>query len=149
VSESSARLHELLGLNRDLPIVEQRKEIIRDLLLFEYGGATFALAAQQVEEVIAWRPPLPLPRTDARVMGILQDRGRIIAILENRISSVSETPLRVIICRTPRGYLGLPAGRTRCADSIKVYGDLAPNAVIDTSEGLFTFLDPVQLAASQ
>jgi hypothetical protein len=145
VSETFERLQELLDLHGDTPATARRETAVNDFLLFELGSMTFALEAQQVEEVIAWRPPLPLPRADARVMGIIQDRGRIIMILTNPAGGEAATPLRIVVCRTHRGYLGLPAGRTRCVGAVKVYGDLVPKTVVDTSEGVVTFLDSARL----
>ncbi|XXX78425.1 chemotaxis protein CheW [Sorangium sp. So ce134] len=144
MSEPLTQVHELLGLRDDAPDKGPREQAAVDLLLFDLGAVTFALRAQQVEEVIAWRTPLPLPRADPRVMGILQDRGRIIVIVSAPPTPLAEpaaAPLRIVVCRTQRGYLGLPAGKTRCVAAVKVLGELVPKAVVDTGEGVVTFLD--------
>ncbi|WP_437532112.1 chemotaxis protein CheW [Sorangium sp. So ce726] len=142
MSEAMSQGHDLLD---DTPDKGLRERAVVDFLLFELGAVTFALRAQQVEEVIAWRAPMPLPRTDPRVMGILQDRGRIIVIVSPVLAEPAATPLRIVVCRAARGYLGLPAGKTRCVAAIKVFGEPAPNAVVDTSEGAVTFLDVTHL----
>lgn len=141
MSEALNQVHELLDLRHDAPDKGPRERAVLDLLLFELGAVTFALRAQQVAEVIAWRAPLPLPRADPRVMGILQDRGRIIVILSAPLAEPAAAPLRIVVCRTQRGYLGLPAGKTRCVAAVKVFGELVPKAVVDTSEGVVSFLD--------
>lgn len=107
----------------------------------------YALQARQVEDVIPWRTPLPLPRADRRVRGILHDRGRITTILGASPDCEQAEQLRIAICRTNRGYMGLPAGRTRCVNAVDVYGELAHRAVDDSSEGVVTFLDSAQIVA--
>jgi hypothetical protein len=82
------------------------------------------------------------------VSGIIQDRGRIVVILSDPTGGWSDVPSRIVVCRTQRGYLGLPAGKTRCVGAVKIYGELVPKAVVDTSEGVVTFLDAVHLLAS-
>lgn len=138
----------LLDLQGDRSDNAPRERAVVDLLIFELGIVTFALRAQQVEEVIAWRAPLPLPRADPRVMGIIQDRGRIIVILSDPTGGWVDAPSRIVVCRTHRGYVGLPAGKTRCVGAVKIYGELLPKAVVDTSEGVVTFLDAVHFLAS-
>ncbi|AUX44264.1 chemotaxis signal transduction protein [Sorangium cellulosum] len=145
MSDALDRVQELLHLHDSAPDKGPRERTVADFLLFDLGVATFALRAQQVEEVIAWRVPLPLPRADPRVSGIIQDRGRIVVILSAPAGEPAVTPLRIVVCRTPRGYLGLPAGKTRCVAAVKVYGELVPGAVVDTSEGVVTFLDVTHL----
>lgn len=142
MSEAISQVHDLRD---DAPDKDLRERAVVDFLLFDTGAMTFALRAQQVEEVIAWRAPLPLPRTDPRVLGILQDRGRIIVIVSAALVEPAATPLRIVVCRAARGYLGLPAGKTRCVAAVKVFGEPAPNAVVDTSEGAVTFLDVAHL----
>ncbi|WP_441288857.1 chemotaxis protein CheW [Sorangium sp. KYC3313] len=142
MSEAISQVHDLRD---DTPDKGPRERAVVDLLLFDMGSVTFALRAQQVEEVIAWRAPLPLPRADPRVMGILQDRGRIIVIASPVLAEPEATPLRIVVCRAARGYLGLPAGKTRCVAAVEVFGEPAPNALVDTSEGAVTFLDAIHL----
>lgn len=148
MSDAREDIHELLELHGDRSDDAPQETAVVDLLIFELGSVTFALKAQQVEEVIAWRDPLPLPRADPRVMGIIQDRGRIVVILSDPTGGSPAAPSRIVVCRTHRGYLGLPAGKTRCVAAVKIYGELVPKAVVDTSEGVVTFLDAVHLLAS-
>ncbi|WP_437992479.1 chemotaxis protein CheW [Sorangium sp. So ce145] len=142
MSEAMSQVHDLRD---DAPDKGLHERAVVDFLLFDMGAVTFALRARQVEEVIAWRAPLPLPRTDPRVMGILQDRGRIIVIVSPVLAEPAATPLRIVVCRAARGYLGLPAGKTRCVAAVEVFGEPVPNAVVDTSEGAVTFLDVTHL----
>ncbi|WP_433933607.1 chemotaxis protein CheW [Sorangium cellulosum] len=144
MSEASAQLQAPADLHGDAADKGPRETAALDLLLFDLGQVTFALRAQQVEEVIAWRAPAPLPRVGPRVLGILQDRGRVIVIV-SALAGPAAAPLRIVVCRTPRGYLGLPAGKTRCVPAVQVSGELAPGAVVDTSEGTVTFLDVTHL----
>ncbi|WP_437677800.1 chemotaxis protein CheW [Sorangium sp. So ce131] len=145
MSDALNPLEELLDRRGGAEDKGPRARAVVDCLLFDLGGVTFALRAQQVEEVIAWRAPSPLPRTDPRVMGVLQDRGRIVVIVSVPLAEPTAPPRRIVVCRTQRGYLGLPAGNTRCVAAVEVYGELQPSAVVDTSEGAVTFLDVAQL----
>lgn len=147
MSDATGRLHELLDLRDSAPAVAVSEATFSDFLLFELGGVTFALEARHVEEVIGWRRPFPLPRADRRVAGIIQDRGRIVVVLARPEDGDGARALRIIVCRTQRGYLGFCADKTRCVASVKVYGDLVSEAVLDTSEGVVTFLDPGRLVA--
>ncbi|WP_437590959.1 chemotaxis protein CheW [Sorangium sp. So ce1000] len=144
MSEAISQGHDQLDLHDGAADKGPGERTVLDFLLFDMGAVTFALRAQQVEEVIAWRAPLPLPRADPRVMGILQDRGRIIVIVSAALAPAA-TPLRIVVCRAARGYLGLPAAKTRCVAAVHVFGEPAPNAVVDTSEGAVTFLDVAHL----
>ena len=145
MSEAISQVHDPLDLHDDSSDKGLRERAVLDFLLFDLGAATFALRAQQVEEVIAWRDPLPLPRTDPRVMGILQDRGRIIVIVSAALAGPAAAPQRIVVCRAARGYVGLPAAKTRCVAAVEVFGEPVPNAVVDTSEGVVTFLDVARL----
>ena len=66
-------------------------------------------------------------------------------IVSAALGEPAATPLRIVVCRAPRGYLGLPAGKTRCVAAVKVFGEPVANAVVDTSEGAVTFLDATHL----
>ncbi|WP_437690325.1 chemotaxis protein CheW [Sorangium sp. So ce176] len=145
MSEALAQLQAPLALQGDAPDKGPGETAALDLLLFDSGRVTFALRAKQVEEVIAWRAPAPLPRVGPRVRGILQDRGRIVVIVSVPLAEPAEAPLRIVVCRTARGYLGLPAGKTRCVAAVEVFGELSPDVVVDTSEGKVTFLDVTHL----
>jgi chemotaxis signal transduction protein len=123
----------------------------RELLVFELDGATFGVDARQVEGVIAWREPVPLPRGAASVLGVIQDRGRIVTVLRHPTGAGGDAPsaalLRIVVCSTPRGHLGLPAASARSVGSVELVDEPHHCAVVEGSAGALTFLDAEALAA--
>ena len=55
---------------------------LRDVFVFEYASSKYAVSAAQVAGVIPWRRPVPLPRSDPRVRGVIQDRGHIVVVMQ-------------------------------------------------------------------
>lgn len=53
-----------------------------ELVQFQVGGETYALAAAAVREVLPLRDLLPLPGTPAFVLGIVNVRGRILSVVD-------------------------------------------------------------------
>jgi chemotaxis signal transduction protein len=120
-------------------------------LVFELDGALFGVEAHQVDTVIAWREPVPLPRGAASVLGVIQDRGRIVTVLRHPTGTAGRTSaaalLRIVVCGTPRGHLGLPAASARTVGSVELLEEPRHGAVVDGSAGALTFLDADTLAA--
>jgi chemotaxis signal transduction protein len=119
--------------------------VVRDLLIFEYSSELFAVEASSVEGVVPWKPPVRIPGTDARVRGVIQDRGRIVVVMSHptgrTMSDVGEAK-RVIICATPRGYVGLPAAGTNSVGPVELASAPSAFSVHDAKGGPLTYLDP-------
>lgn len=121
----------------------------RELLVFAFGDVLFAVDAVAADTVIAWREPMPLPGVVAEVLGVVQDRGRIVTVVSHptgTASGVSAPASRIIICSTPTGHLGLPATSTRGVASFAIPETLDANQVFDTSWGPATLVKPSEIA---
>ena len=125
---------------------QQRRTVIRDLLLFEYGGHSFAVLAERVDSVVPWKAPAPVPGADARVGGVIQDRGRIVVVMAHPTGQLGPAgkadASRIIICTMPRGYVGLPASTTNTVGPVELSAEPTPHSVHDGPHGPFTFVDP-------
>lgn len=123
--------------------------IRRELLVFGFGGSMFGIDAPRVDVVAAFRTPTPLPRADARIDGVVQDRGRIVSVLRHptgRAVDASTSATRLLICTTEHGHLGLPADSTHATGAVTLHAEPVSGAVVDSSEGALTYLDPAALA---
>ena len=52
------------------------------ILLLDVGGRTFAIAAEEVREIVPFRRPTRLPGAPAHVSGILNLRGTVVAVID-------------------------------------------------------------------
>jgi hypothetical protein len=127
--------------------------LFRDLLLFEYANALYAVPAVGVEGVVPFRQPVSVPGLDPRVRGVIQDRGRIIMVLAHpagRVGVVESATgaTRIVICATARGLIGLPALATRAVGRVELDAEPRVFGVCESSHGPFTYLEPQALTES-
>jgi chemotaxis signal transduction protein len=126
---------------------QQRQTVVRDLLLFEYGGHSFAVLAERVDSVVPWKAPAAVPGADARVRGVIQDRGRIVVVMAHptgqKEAAGEADASRIIICTTSRGHVGLPASLTNNVGPVELEAEPAAYSVHDSPRGPFTFVDPM------
>jgi hypothetical protein len=121
---------------------------VLDLLTFEFAGDAYAVRAGTVDGVVQWKTPSPVPGAGPRVRGVVQDRGRIVTVLTHpagRVTAPSTDPLRIIVCDTAAGLVGLPASATRAVFSAEFATDPVANGVYDLPSGACTFIDPTRL----
>lgn len=107
--------------------------------------------AESVDAVIAWLAPARLPCATAGFAGVVQDRGRIVAVLESPLGAgagESRAGRRLIVCGTPRGFVGIPAETTRGVSTVELARDASAGELVDSSEGPLTIVDPVALIAA-
>ncbi len=121
-----------------------------DLLLFEYGERVHGIRAASVDAVVAHQPPAPLPATVQAVAGVVQDRGRVVVVLRSPTGAPEDAGVvrRLLICRTERGFVGLPCSTTRQVGRVVVNEPLTPGKLLDSSEGPILFVDPHHLVES-
>jgi chemotaxis signal transduction protein len=122
-----------------------------DVLMFELAGEAYAVPAAAVEGVVPWRNPAPVPGASSHVRGVIQDRGRIVAVLRHptgRDVEARDEPRRMILCSTPEGLVGLPASVTRAVTQAEYSGEPKLHAVYASKEGAYTFVAPHRLHAS-
>jgi CheW-like protein len=132
---------------RSDPSAHAAKTVL-DLLMFEFAGDAYAVRAGSVDGVVPWKAPSPVPGAGARVRGVVQDRGRIVTVLSHpagRATTPSSDPLRIIVCDTPAGLVGLPASATRAVFSAEFATDPVANGVYDLPTGACTFIDAARL----
>ncbi|MBN1605482.1 MAG: chemotaxis protein CheW [Polyangiaceae bacterium] len=126
---------------------QQRQTVVCDLLLFEYGGHSFAVLAECVDSVVPWKAPAVVPGADARVRGVIQDRGRIVVVMAHPTGQQGPggeaDASRIIICTTPRGHIGLPASVTHNVGPVELTVEPTAYSVHDSPRGPFTFVDPM------
>jgi hypothetical protein len=118
----------------------------RDLLVFEFGRDRFAVEARRVESVVPWRNPSRIPGTDARVHGVIQDRGRIVVVMAHPagITPAPNPPegKLIVVCSGARGHIGLPATSARAVGNFMLASEPVPLSVHDSPLGAFSYVDP-------
>ena len=84
------------------------------VVVFTLGNETYALPVGQVREVLRPQPITPLPTAPPFVPGMIQLRGRMIAVVDLRrrfelpsVSAEGEQKSRIVIVRLPRSFVGL------------------------------------------
>lgn len=113
----------------------------RELLVFELNGVGFAVTARRVDAVVAFKPPSPVPDGSPALAGVMQDAGRIIAVLHHPLGEQKqpgETPSRIIVCLTERGLIGLPATHTHGIVPVAISG----SETVETPYGAAVLVDP-------
>jgi hypothetical protein len=128
---------------------ESTDSATRNLLVFGLEGALFGVDASDVDAVVSWTEPVPLPRGGTAVLGVVQDRGRIVSVLRHPSGaerSGDDEPRRIVICRTRSGLLGLPASSTRAIAPVAIFGEVIPGGVVDTGAGTLTYIVPDAIA---
>jgi chemotaxis signal transduction protein len=120
---------------------------LHDLLVFELGGDCFAVEATKVASVVTYRAPAPVPSGAAALAGVVQDAGRIIAVMHHplgRNDGDGEPPTRLVVCHCARGLIGFPAHVTHGIIQTPVEG-VGP---LDTAFGAASLLEPDAVARS-
>lgn len=119
------------------------------LLLFDFEGVLMAVPAGAVDAVIGWRTPARLPCATAGIAGVVQDRGRVVTVLESPLTISAPpdraTPHRLIVCKTPKGFVGIPAEATRAVGTVYLAIEPISGEPVDSSEGPLTVVDPTHL----
>jgi purine-binding chemotaxis protein CheW len=131
--------------------VEEEWPEQRQLLLFQLGGVTFGVGADDVERVVPWAEPAPIPQGDARVRGVVQDRGRIITVLRHptgRSPHQDVEPTRIVICMSRHGLVGLPAELTRDVVTVGLREGVVAGETTDSSVGVVTVIEPKSIVQS-
>ena len=127
-------------------VQKENNGVLQDACLFKYGQQTYAVRASKVTGAIAWRNPMPLPRSDRRVRGVVQDRGQVVVLMAHptgeAVSRDDTEVSRIIVCATERGYVGLPATLTLRVGQVRFAKEPKPGATVDSDAGALTYLDP-------
>lgn len=101
------------------------------LLVAQVGAQRIGVAADETDEVVAWRTPIPLPRAPLAVIGVVNLHGRMLTVLdpltllgEGRVSELSSPPSFIIALRGDE-QLALAVNEVEAAAGIDL-DDLAP-----------------------
>jgi len=116
----------------------------RDLLVFSHGANRFAVHSRSVLTVVPYRAPSRVPISSPHLAGLVQDQGRLIALALHptlRSDAGTATPARIVICETPRGFIGLPATQTHDVAAVRVQRTPEHCDVIAHPDGALTFVD--------
>lgn len=54
----------------------------RQLIIFELGGREFGIGIKEVEEIIEYQEPKPLPTTSEAIKGMINLRGDVVVIVD-------------------------------------------------------------------
>lgn len=115
-----------------------------DLLVIEQGSVLLGVLASAVDAVIPWQAPEPLPRSSPHVLGVVQDRGRLVAV--HRHPDMNQPPRRLAVCATSYGLVGLAVTGTRQVGTVSLVGEARFGTPLNTSVGDLTLIDPEQIA---
>jgi len=115
-----------------------------DVLVIEQGSVVLAILSSAVDSVIPWQTPEPLPLCAQDVLGVVQDRGRLVIV--QRFAAGADRPSRLIVCTTTGGLIGVAATATRLVGTIEIQGELQVDVPLQTSSGPLTIIDPERIA---
>jgi len=122
----------------------QRAETIVDLVVFSLGDRRFAIRAREVDSIIPWVEPSPLPRSAERVLGVVQDRGRLVVVFAQEPKDVH--PSRLIVCTSSRGLVGLGATETHAVGPVRIHAaSIEDDRPVDSEAGVLTLVRPDDL----
>ena len=132
------------GSEREEAAKQARRGDTVELLVITQGALLLAIEATHVESVVSFQTPAVLPQASPWVSGIIQDRGRLVAVrkTEHECPQVS----RIVLCNTSRGLIGIPASETRSIGQVCLSGPVGFFTPIDSDVGALTILDPEELA---
>lgn len=115
-----------------------------DVLVVEQGDVVLGILATCVVAVVPWQTPAPLPRSSEHVLGVVQDRGRLVAV--HRYGTMAEHPKRLVVCTASPGLIGIAATATRHVGTITLDGEPQLGVPIHTSAGALTLIAPEEIA---
>jgi chemotaxis signal transduction protein len=115
------------------------------LVVIAQGALQLGVEAHCVESVVPWQTPAALPQVSPWVLGVIQDRGRLVAV--RRPEQDTKQFTRVVLCTTSRGLIGLPATETRSIGNVRLRDALRHGVPLDSSVGTLTVFDAEVLAS--
>lgn len=115
-----------------------------ELLVLAQGSLLLGVPATSVDSVVPWSEPTPIPESSARVLGVVQDRGRLVAV--TRPLDPNAKMQRLVVCGSSLGLVGIPASSTRSVGSIVLRSEHSAGRPVMTDQGSITMLDVEALA---
>ena len=109
--KTNSRLGMVLPLELAVADSEKDKPEVISVLMFEVGGAAYAIGVEQTEGVVDCPRITPLPSPPEAVAGLTSVRGRMTVVMELGSNSVEQTVKRRLILVKGDAQLGLLADR--------------------------------------
>ena len=143
------RLESFRGGN-DANTSAETKSFERTLLVFRLGPHLVGVRADAVDSVIGWKDPAPLPGGSNRFMGVVQDRGRVVAVTKDALETRLELAdcRRLVVCRSGRGLVAFPATDTDSVEEVSFPVEPLPGRAEESSRGPITIIDPTSYVES-
>jgi chemotaxis signal transduction protein len=110
-TKTNSRLGMVLPLELASTDSEKDKAEVISVLMFEVGGAAYAIGVEQTEGVVDCPRITPLPSPPEAVAGLTSVRGRMTVVMELGSNSVEQTVKRRLILVKGDAQLGLLADR--------------------------------------
>ena len=122
----------------------------RTLLVFRLGPHLVGVDADSVDSVIGWKDPAPLPGGSNRFLGVVQDRGRIVAVTKDALETRLELSdcRRLVVCRSGRGLVAFPATETDAVEEVSFPVEPLPGRTEESTRGPITLIDPTAYVES-
>jgi len=113
------------------------------VLIFEYEDTLFSVDLDSVDSIIEWQSPAPIPRSHPAIRGVIQDKHRIISVLQHPTgrAGTDEDGTRITVCATPFGLVGIPTERTLHLGPIELSSRLVTGVPVESSFGFLLHLD--------
>lgn len=109
--KTNSRLGMVLPLELAVADSERDKAEVISVLMFEVGGAAYAIGVEQTEGVVDCPRITPLPSPPEAVAGLTSVRGRMTVVMELGSNSVEQPVKRRLILVKGDAQLGLLADR--------------------------------------
>ncbi len=89
---------------------------------------------------------MPIPESPSNALGVVQDRGRLVVVTKPLVSDAKT--LRLVVCISSAGFVGIPATTTRSVGSITLLSEYVLGEPVMTNDGTITILDIEKIAQS-
>jgi len=100
------------------------------VILFELSGEVWGIAFQDVQEVLEVRKPTPVPKTPSFILGVINQRGKIITVIDFALllgeGEDGGQGTRIVHLRSDKGNVGLLIRSNLLMDSL-------PKKLIETA----------------
>lgn len=140
----AASWDELARTARHGPIDAEAESPIRQLLCFQLAATPYAVAIENVREIVRIGPITPIPRTEEHVRGVISLRGEMLEVIDlrprlglERIENTKDT--RIVVVQDEEGRVaGLLVDRVR--EVLRIAEDAIGPAAAGDSQGLVSGL---------
>lgn len=127
------------------PAEAQALEEPLELLAFSRGGARYAVAAADVDEVVTQTAPTPLPLVPPAILGVVGHRGRVVALVDvARLLDPGTSPgapASAVVVAAGDAVLALAADEIAGIVAVE-RGDVRAAAVGDARDGVVSGVTP-------